>query len=31
VIRLTIDGEDEDAAAKTLGELVASGMGEAVD
>jgi phosphotransferase system HPr (HPr) family protein len=31
VIRLTIDGEDEDSAAKTLGDLVASGMGEAVD
>ena len=31
VIRLTIDGEDEDAAARTLGDLVSSGMGEAVD
>jgi phosphotransferase system HPr (HPr) family protein len=31
VIRLTIDGEDEEAATKALGDLVSSGMGETVD
>lgn len=30
-IRLTITGEDEDAAAAALGELVAAGLGEAVE
>jgi phosphotransferase system HPr (HPr) family protein len=31
VIRLAIEGEDEEAAARTLTELVASGIGEAVE
>jgi len=31
VIRLTIEGEDEQAAAAALSDLVASGLGEAVD
>lgn len=30
-IRLTITGEDEDAAAAALGELVAAGLGEPVE
>jgi phosphotransferase system HPr (HPr) family protein len=31
VVRLTIDGADEEAAAKALSEAIASGLGEAVD
>jgi phosphotransferase system HPr (HPr) family protein len=30
LIRLSIEGEDEDAAALSLGDLVASGLGESV-
>jgi phosphotransferase system HPr (HPr) family protein len=30
LVRLTIDGEDEEAAAMALSDLVASGIGEAV-
>ncbi|MGD0862134.1 MAG: HPr family phosphocarrier protein [Candidatus Limnocylindrales bacterium] len=31
VIRLSIEGEDEEAAARTLSELVAGGLGEAIE